>query len=113
MKKETIISIFKSLNLKGNNFRIVTNIGEGKGVNGVAFAEYYGHSTITNQTTRVLGFMDECVVLEVESESAYWSGGIHKVYIPCENIVMIDCITEGGNTARFPKIKAHHNLTEI
>jgi hypothetical protein len=111
MKKETIISIFKSL--KDSNFRIVTNIGEGKGVNGVAFEEYYGHSTVSKQSTRVLGFMDECIVLEVENESAYWSGGTHKVYIPCENIVMIDFIAEGGNTTRCPKLKAHHNLKEI
>jgi hypothetical protein len=111
MKKETIISIFKSL--KDSNFRIVTNIGEGKGVNGVAFAEYYGHSTVSKQSTRVLGFMGECIVLEVENESAYWSGGTHKVYIPCENIVMIDYLADGGNTARFPKLKAHHNLKEI
>lgn len=111
MKKETIISIFKSL--KDCNFRIVTNIGEGKGVNGVAFADYYGQSNMSNQTTRVLGFMGECIVLEVEGDSAYWSGGTHKVYIPCENIVMIDYIAEGGNTARFPKVKTHHNLKEI
>lgn len=111
MKKETIISIFKSL--KDSNFRIVTNIGEGKGVNGVAFAEYYGHSTVSKQSTRVLGFMGECIVLEVENESAYWSGGTHKVYIPCENIVMIDYLADGGNTARFPKLKAQHNLKEI
>lgn len=111
MKKETIISIFKSL--KDNNFRIVTNIGEGRGVNGVAFADYYGRSNASNQTTRVLGFMGECIVLEVEGDSAYWSGGTHKVYIPCENIVMIDFIAEGGNTARFPKVKTHHNLKEI
>lgn len=111
MKKETIISIFKSL--KDSNFRIATNIGEGKGVNGVAFAEYYGHSTVSKQSTRVLGFMGECIVLEVENESSYWSGGTHKVYIPCENIVMIDYLADGGNTARFPKLKAHHNLKEI
>lgn len=111
MKKETIISIFKSL--KDSNFRIVTNIGEGKGVNGVAFAEYYGHSTVSNQSTRVLGFMDDCIVLEVEGDSAYWGGGTHKVYIPCENIVMIDYLADGGNTTRFPKLKVHHNLKEI
>lgn len=111
MKKETIISIFKSL--KDSNFRITTNIGEGKGINGVAFVEYYGCSTVSNQSTRVLGFMGECIVLEVEGDSAYWSGGTHKVYIPCENIVMIDYIAEGGNTTRFPKLKAHHNLKEI
>ena len=111
MKKETIISIFKSL--KDSNFRIVTNIGEGKGINGVAFTDYYGHSTVSNQSTRVLGFMGDCIVLEVECDSAYWSGGTHKVYIPCENIVMIDYLTEGGNTTRFPKLKVHHNLKEI
>lgn len=111
MKKETIISIFKSL--KDSNFRITTNIGEGRGVNGVAFVEYYGCSTVSKQSTRVLGFMGECIVLEVENESAYWSGGTHKVYIPCENIVMIDYLADGGNTTRFPKLKAHHNLTEI
>ena len=111
MKKETIISIFKSL--KDSNFRIVTNIGEGKGINGVAFTDYYGHSTVSNQSTRVLGFMGECIVLEVEEESAYWSGGTHKVYIPCENIVMIDYIAKGGNATRFPKLKVHHNLKEI
>lgn len=111
MKKETIISIFESL--KDNNFRITTNIGEGRGVNGVAFVEYYGCSTVSKQSTRVLGFMGECIVLEVENESAYWSGGTHKVYIPCENIVMIDYLADGGNTTRFPKLKAHHNLKEI
>lgn len=111
MKKETIISIFKSL--KDSNFRITTNIGVGKGVNGVAFAEYYGHSTVSNQSTRVLGFMDDCIVLEVEGDSAYWGGGTHKVYIPCENIVMIDYLADGGNTTRFPKLKVHHNLKEI
>jgi hypothetical protein len=111
MKKETIISIFKSL--KDSNFRIVTNIGEGRGINGVAFADYYGHSTTSNQSTRVLGFMGDCIVLEVEGDSAYWNGGTHKVYIPCENIVMIDHLADGGNTKRFPKLKAHHNLKEI
>lgn len=111
MKKETIISIFKSL--KDSNFRITTNIGEGKGINGVAFVEYYGCSTVSNQSTRVLGFIDECIVLEVEGDSAYWSGGTHKVYIPCENIVMIDHLADGGNTTRFPKLKVHHNLKEI
>lgn len=111
MKKETIISIFESL--KDNNFRITTNIGEGRGVNGVAFVEYYGCSTVSKQSTRVLGFMGECIVLEVENESAYWSGGTHKVYIPCENIVMIDYLADGGNTTRFPKLKVHHNLKEI
>lgn len=111
MKKETIISIFKSL--KDSNFRITTNIGVGKGINGVAFVEYYGYSTVSNQSTRVLGFIDECIVLEVEGDSAYWGGGTHKVYIPCENIVMIDYIAEGGNTTRFPKLKVHHNLKEI
>ena len=111
MKKETIISIFKSL--KDSNFRIVTNIGEGKGINGSTFTDYYGQSNVSNQSTRVLGFMDECIVLEVEGESAYWSGGTHKVYIPCENIVMIDHLADGGNTTRFPKLKVHHNLKEI
>jgi hypothetical protein len=111
MTKETIISVFKSL--KDSNFRIVTNIGEGRGINGVAFADYYGHSTTSNQSTRVLGFIGDCIVLEVEGDSAYWNGGTHKVYIPCENIVMIDHLAEGGNTKRFPKLKAHHNLKEI
>ena len=54
MKKETIISIFKSL--KDCNFPESSPISvRVRGVNGVAFAEYYGQSNVSNQTTRVLG----------------------------------------------------------
>lgn len=113
MKKETIIKIFEEN--KGNNFSIVTNIGDGKGINGVSFVEYSGEVNWNNdrKITKILGFMEDCIVLEHYENSSYWRGGTHKIYLPFDNIVTIDIITEHKNENAFPKLSVEHNLNDI
>ena len=113
MKKETIIKIFEEN--KSNNFSIVTNIGKGKGINGVSFVEYYGESIWNGdkERTRVLGFMEDCIVLEHYKNNSYWQGGTHKIYLPFDSILAIDIITEHSNENAFPKLSVKHNLNDI
>lgn len=116
MKKETIIKIFEKN--KKNNFTIVTNIGVGRGINGVDFEEYVGY-TKSNQgieETKVLGFMEDCIVLENYRNCGWRKGGTHTIYLPFECITTIDFTNNSRNEECFPtklpkEIK--HNLKEI
>lgn len=108
MKKETLIKIFNDN--KTTNFLLITNIGEGRGINGVSFNEYFGQ--VDDESTKIKGFMEECIVLEHNVDNGYWRGGTHILYIPYENIVTVDFLTEHRN--RYPlKLSFKHNLKEI
>lgn len=112
MKKETLISIFKAN--KNSNFKITTNIGEGRGINGISFNEYYGVNYPLNQTTKIVGFMDDCLVLEVGGRGCYWDKGVHKIYISYDAILSVDFIIENGMEDKYPNtIREKHNLKEI
>ena len=119
MKKETIIKIFE--NNKTTNFSIITNIAEGKGINGVAFNTHigcvqgkkeYSDEQYVVERTKILGFMEDCIVLEKYVNNAYWQGGEHTIYLPFDNIVTIDF--RKGDSSRFPiKLPFKHNLKTI
>ena len=116
MNKETLIEIFKKN--KDTNFSIITNIAEGRGINGVNFVKYYGEANrkpeyannyTIDETTRIKGFMDTCIVIEHYKNNNYWAGGIHTLYIPYDAIVGIDFVTE--HRPSYPlKISHKHTL---
>ena len=119
MTKETVMAIFNAH--KTTNFCITTNIAEGRGINGVSFGSFEGESLVKKEYhdeyyhaswTKILGFMDECIVLCHYENHSYWDGGEHIYYIPYSNIVSISFREK--DTPAYPiKMMRQHNLKEI
>ena len=120
MKKETLMKIFQDN--KSTNFCISTSNGRGRGINGVSFDDYTGCLMARNQyndgyhiteTTKILGFMEDCLVLEVNRPcNSYWAGDTHIVYLPYNTITCVDFVTE--NRDCYPKkLSFRHKLVNL
>ena len=120
MKKETLMKIFE--NNKTTNFCISTSNATGRGINGVSFDDYYGCTMSHNEygdgyhiteTTKILGFMEDCLVLEqTHTSNAYWRGGTHTVYLPYNTITCVDFVAEDRKC--YPKkLSFRHKLVEL
>jgi hypothetical protein len=120
MKKETLMKIFE--NNKTTNFCISTSNATGRGINGVSFDDYsgcimarndYGDGYHITETTRILGFMEDCLVLEVNKpRNNYWVGGTHTIYLPYNTITCVDFVTEDRKC--YPKkLSFRHKLVEL
>lgn len=120
MKKETLMKIFQDN--KSTNFCISTSNGRGRGINGVSFDDYtgclmarkeYRDEYYITETTKILGFMEDCLILEVNhSSTSYWCGGAHKVYLPYNVITGVDFVTEDRKC--YPKkLSFRHTLVEL
>lgn len=116
MTKNSLMTIFKKHN--GVNFCISTCNAVGRGINGVSYNEYRGrvmggdNCTYIAEETKIIGFMEDCIVLEVYSSSIYWQNGKHIIYLPYDCIVGVDIMSI--NKDRYPlKLNFKHNLKEI
>ena len=120
MKKETLMKIFEDN--KTTNFCISTSNATGRGINGVSFDNYTGclmarkehrDEYYVTETTKILGFMEDCLVLEqTHTSSAYWRGGAHIVYLPYNVIICVDFVTEDRSC--YPKkLNFRHKLVEL
>ena len=120
MKKETLMKIFEDN--KTTNFCISTSNATGRGINGVSFDDYNGclmtrkehrDEYYINETTKILGFMEDCLVLEVNRPcNNYWNGSIHIVYLPYNTITCVDFVTEDRKS--YPKkLSFRHKLVEL
>lgn len=107
---------------KTANFCISTSNATGRGINGVSFDDYTGCLMARKEyrdeyyitvTTKILGFMEDCLVLEVNHFSnAYWRGGTHIVYLPYNVITSVDFVTEDRKC--YPKkLSFRHKLVEL
>ena len=107
---------------KTTNFCISTSNATGRGINGVSFDDYCGCVMTCNdhgdgyhitQTTKIIGFMEDCLVLEVDNPcNNYWGGGIHTVYLPYNTITSVDFVTE--ERMCYPKrLIFKHKLVEL
>lgn len=105
MKKETFIKAF-AMN-PTRNYRIITNIAEGKGINGTDYQSYIGaweedgkgeyggqfHHYVHNLVNGVCG---DCVVLlHEEEQSEHWKSGKKTIFLPFENIVAVEFFVDG------------------
>lgn len=102
MTRETLMKMFEKN--KNVNFCLNTNIAEGKGINGVGYHSYYGESSYNEQreTTNIVEFDDDCLVITHTQNGVYWQGGEHLIYLPYENIVSVDFLKRTNNSSRFP-----------
>lgn len=119
MKKETLMKIFE--NNKTTNFCISTSNATGRGINGVSFDDYTGclmarkehrDEYYVAETTKILGFMEDCLVMESTHNNGYWRGGTHIVYLPYNTITCVDFVTEDRKC--YPKkLSFRHKLVEL
>lgn len=120
MKKETLMKIFNDN--KTTNFRISTSNATGRGINGVSFDDYVGcvmarkeykDEYYVTETTKILGFMEDCLVLEnTHTRSGYWPGGTHTIYLPYSVINCVDFVNEDRES--YPKkLTFRHKLVEL
>lgn len=111
MTRETLMKMFEKN--KNTNFRINTNIAQGKGINGVAFSSYIGEVTNSqfNEITNIVEFDDDCLVLKNKMWESYWQGGEHLIYLPYSSIVSVDFLLQHSNDSRFPlKLSFKHDF---
>ncbi len=111
MTRETLMKMFEKN--KNVNFRINTNIGEGKGINGVDYSSYYGEvrNCNFNETTNIVEFDDDCLVIKNEMWETYWRGGEHLIYLSYSSIVSVDFLLQHPNNNRFPiKLSFKHDF---
>lgn len=105
--KEILMSMFKKN--KTLNFVIYTNLGRGRGMNGVSFESFVGESSEENHTIR--GFADSYVIIEKTDSGPYIAGAKKDIYLPYEQIVRVDFITDVKS--KFYNFSGKHNLREI
>lgn len=120
MTRETLMKIFQDN--KTTNFCISTSNGRGRGINGVSFDDYTGCLKARNQykegyhiteTTKILGFMEDCLVLEQSHPcNHYWAGDTHKIYLPYNVITCVDFVCDDRD--EYPKkLTFEHNLVNL
>lgn len=120
MTKETLKKIFEIH--KTTNFCISTSNATGRGINGVSFDDYNGclmackahkDEYYVTETTKILGFMEDCLVLEVNRPcNNYWAGGKHITYLPYNTITCVDFVTEDRKD--YPKkLNFRHKLSDL
>lgn len=107
---------------KTTNFCISTSNATGHGINGVSFDDYtgclmarkeYRDEYYITETTKILGFMEDCLVLEnTHTSNSYWRGGTHTVYLPYNVITGVDFVTDDRKC--YPKkLSFRHKLVEL
>lgn len=121
MNKATIIDMFKKND--GTNFIIYTSIGAGRGINGVSFKTFIGTeydcetSKCLVQKSKIVGFNDDCLILEVENHSADCGRGrigTMKVCLPYSSIVMVEFVEKTNTELYFPKkLPFKHNFNDF
>lgn len=107
--KDVLKAMFKK-NAK-RNFCIYTNIGEGKGINGIDYMSFVGTCNYENHCIK--GFADTYIVIE-KTETGnenYFSGAKKDIYIPYECIMRVDFITDVESN--FYDFDGIHNLKDI
>lgn len=119
MTKQDFITIFA--NNPNKNFIITTNVNVGMGLKGKNNMSYCGYHIINtteqdNYTkTQILGVTDDCVVLGIDNKTNdYWRNGKKTVFIPFDNIVMIEILDDGCKSYKgiYPnEIKTKNYLT--
>jgi hypothetical protein len=116
--KEILMDIFKKN--ENRNFQICTNIGVGRGINGIDFKSFIGDNYIDSErrrkgnTSSIKGFADTYLVIECARENEwghYYCGAKKEVYVPYNNIVMVNFITD--ETHPLYGFTGKHNLNEI
>lgn len=111
MTKETMMKMFEKN--KNVNFRINTNIAEGKGINGVGYHSYCGEvqNSNFNETTNIVEFDNDYLVIKNRMWETYWQGGEHLIYLPYSSIVSVDFLLQHPNDNRFPiKLSFKHDF---
>lgn len=105
--KDILMAMFKKN--KTLNFIIYTNLGRGRGINGVSFESFVGESS--EESHIIKGFADSYVIIEKTDSGAYLTGAKKDIYLPYEQIVRVDFITDVKS--RFYNFSGKHNLKEI
>lgn len=111
MTRETLMKMFEKN--KNVNFRINTNIAEGHGINGIDFSSYYGEvqNCDFNETTNIVEFDNDCLVLKNKMCETYWCGGEHLIYLSYSSIVSVDFLLHHPNNSRYPiKLSFKHDF---
>lgn len=111
MTREILMKMFEKN--KNVNFCINTNIAEGKGINGVDFSSYFGEvqNSNFNETTNIVEFDNDCLVLKNKKCETYWQGGEHLIYLSYSSIVSVDFLLLHPNNNRFPiKLSFKHDF---
>ena len=109
--KEILMDLFKKN--EGLNYCIYTDIGVGRGINGVDFRSFIGELIDDRDKIQhvIKGFTDNCIVIEKSTSGYYYSDAKKDIYVPYEKIVMVDFITDTAH--RYYKFTGRHNLKEI
>lgn len=109
--KEILMDLFKKN--EGLNFCIYTDIGIGRGINGIDFWSFTGEITYDGKMTQhvIKGFADSCLVIEKTTGGYYYSDAKKDIYVPYKKIMMVDFITDTSH--KDYKFTGHHNLKEI
>lgn len=116
--KEILMEMFKKNETL--NFQIYTNIARGRGINGVEYRSFIGYNYIDDKksnkgiTSVIKGFADTYLIIECAQDkewSFYYCGAKRDVYVPYDNIVMVDFITDEKH--RLYGFPCKHNLNEI
>lgn len=102
MERQSVIEAFKNIKSNGYNFRIVTNVAQGHGINGTSFhtfdADYV--DTARNEYEKDKFFVITSVHLKqhhveihyTSTLKTYFNDGAHVVYIGYESIVEVDVL---------------------
>ena len=115
--KEILMEMFKKN--PNRNFQIYTNIAYGRGINGVSYYSFMGTNYLDDDRkvigtkSTIKGFADNYLVIEFVGEGYkfYYSGAKREIYVPYDNIVMVDFIAD--ETHPLYNFKGEHNLNEI
>ena len=111
--KEILMDLFTK-NAK-RNFRIYTNIAEGRGINGVLYKTFTGCNYDDNMRkyheSSIKGFGKDYLIIECEKTKGGWYGNAKReVYVPYGTIVMVDFINDEEHPLQFT---GKHNLKEV
>ena len=111
--KEILMDLFTK-NAK-RNFRIYTNIAEGRGINGIIYKTFTGCNYDDDRKkcleSYIKGFGKDYLVIECEKTKGCWyDNAKREVYVPYDNIVMVDFINDEGHPLQF---EGEHNLEEV
>ena len=98
------------------NFRIYTNIAEGRGINGVLYKTFTGYNNNDDREkyleSVIKGFADTYLVIQCAKTKGFWySNAMREVYVPYDTIVMVDFITDKEHP--LYGFMGKHNLKEI
>lgn len=97
MTREVLMGLFAEN--EGLNFRIYTNIAEGRGINGVnykTFTKYnYDDDRRKYLESSIKAFSTDYLVIECAKTKGFWYDNAKRmVYVPYDKIVMVDFMTD-------------------